>query len=116
MKEKHILDCYKYTLSRLKELGAPYEEQKKATEDFALWNLPTELSDDWCNMEYFIKVLYDNKKIDDNIRGILFQIKDNFEKCTSEEIFTHEGMKYSEFWAKQRQLAKQALQLMYTDN
>ena len=54
MKEKHIEDCYKYTLDRLKELSAGYTEQVNNTEDFALWNLPTELCDDWYNMEYFI--------------------------------------------------------------
>ena len=112
MKEKHIEDCYKYTLDRLKELSAGYTEQINNTEDFALWNLPTELCDDWCNMRYFIKVLYDNKKIDDDIKSILVQINDNFKECINEDEFTHNSMKYSEFWAKQRKLAKQALDLM----
>ena len=112
MKEKHINDCYEYALNRLEELSAQYDEQVNNIEDFALWNLPTELSDDWCNMKYFINILYDNEKIDDNIKSILVQINDNFEKCTNGEHFTHKGMKYSKFWAQQRQLAKQALRLM----
>ena len=112
MKEKHIEDCYKYTLKRLEELSAQYDEQANKIEDFALWNLPTESCDDWCNMRYFIKVLYDNKKIDDDIKSILVQINDNLKKCINEDEFTHNSMKYSEFWAKQRKLAKQALELM----
>ena len=112
MKEKHIEDCYKYTLNRLEELSVPYDEQVNNIEAFALWNLPTELCDDWCNMEYFINVLYFNKKIDDNIKSILIRINHNFEKCTIDDNFTHEGMKCNEFWAKQRKLAQQALQLM----
>lgn len=111
MEEKHIEDCYKYTLKRLEELSAPYDEQANNIEDFALWNLPTELCDDWCNMECFINVLYDNKKIDDNTKRMLVQINDNFEKCTEDEL-THDSMKYGEFWAKQRHLAKQVLELM----
>ena len=82
MKEKHIEDCYEYTLERLEELSACYDEQVNNIETFALWNLPNELRDDWCNMEYFINVLYDNKKIDDNIKTILVQINQNFKKCT----------------------------------
>ena len=112
MEGKHIEDCYKYTLKRLEELSAQYDEQVNKIEDFALWNLPTELCDDWCNMRYFIKVLYDNKKIDDDIKSILVQINDNFKKCINEDEFTHNSMKYGEFWAKQRRLAKQALELM----
>ena len=112
MKEKHIEDCYKYTLKRLEELSTQYTEQVNNIEDFALWNLPTELCDDWCNIEYFIKVLYDNKKIDDDIKDILVQIYDNFKKCSNEDEFTHNSMKYSEFWAKQRNLAKKALELI----
>ena len=112
MEGKHIEDCYKYTLKRLEELSAQYDEQVNKIEDFALWNLPTELCDDWCNMRYFIKVLYDNKKIDDDIKSILVQINDNFKKCINEDEFTHNSMKYSEFWAKQRKLAKQALELV----
>ncbi len=112
MKEKYVKDCYKYTLKRLEELSAQYAEQVNNIEPFALWNLPTELFDDWCNMEYFIKVLYDNQKIDDDIKVILVQINDNFKKCINEYEFTHDGMKYSEFWTKQRRLAKQALELM----
>ncbi|MBQ3495274.1 MAG: hypothetical protein IJA76_01110 [Clostridia bacterium] len=112
MKEKHVKDCYKYTLKRLEELSAQYDEQVNNIETLALWNLPTELCDDWYNMEYFINVLYDNKKIDDNIKTILVQINQNFKKCTNEVELTHNRMKYSEFWAKQRKLAKQALLLM----
>jgi len=112
VKEKHIEDCYKYTLKRLEELSTQYTEQVNNIEDFALWNLPTELCDDWCNIEYFIKVLYDNKKIDDDIKDILVQIYDNFKKCSNEDEFTHNSMKYSEFWAKQRKLAKKALELI----
>ena len=112
MKEKHIEDCYKYTLKRLEELSAQYDEKVNKIEDFALWNLPTELCDDWCNMRYFIKVLYDNKKIDDDIKSILIQINDNFKKCINEDEFTHNSMKNSEFWVKQRKLTKQALELM----
>ena len=112
MKEKHIKDCYKYTLKRLEELSAQYNEQANKVEDFAFWNLPVELCDDWCNMEYFINILYDNKRIDDNIKSILVQINENFEKCANEEDFTHDGMRYSEFWTKQRLLAKHALQLI----
>ena len=112
MEGKHIEDCYKYTLKRLEELSAQYDDQVNKIEDFALWNLPTELCDDWCNMRYFIKVLNDNKKIDDDIKSILVQINDNFKKCINEDEFTHNSMKYSEFWAKQRKLAKQALELM----
>lgn len=112
MKEKHIEDCYKYTLKRLEELSTQYTEQVNNIEDFALWNLPTELCDDWCNIEYFIKVLYDNKNIDDDIKDILVQIYDNFKKCSNEDEFTHNSMKYSEFWAKQRKLAKKALELI----
>lgn len=112
MKEKHIKDCYKYTLKRLEELSAQYDEQVNNIEDFAFWNLPTELCDDWCNMEYFINILYDNKKIDDNIKSILVEINNNFEKLINENEFTHDSMRYSKFWAKQRQLAKKALQLM----
>ena len=43
MKEKHIEDCYKYTLKRLEELSTQYTEQVNNIEDFALWNLPTEI-------------------------------------------------------------------------
>ena len=112
MSKKHINDCYKYTLERLWELSVPYNEQKNNTEEFALWNLPNELADDWCNMPYFIDVLYDNKMIDDTIKCLLIEINDNFEKCTNEENFTHNAMKYGEFWESQRKLAKKALRLM----
>ena len=111
-KEKHIEDCYRYTLERLRELSNSYEEQVKNTENFALWNLPNDLANDWENMMYFINILYDNKKIDDNIKNILVQIYENFEKCVDDKVFTHEALKQHSFWTNQRLLAKQALQLM----
>lgn len=112
MKEKHIEDCCKYAVKRLEELSVRYSEQVKNIEPFALWNLPNELCDDWCNMEYFINVLYDNQKIDNDIKVILVQINDNFKKCINEDEFTHNSMKHSEFWENQRKLAKQALELI----
>ena len=111
MEKKHLLDYFEYTIDRLEELSASYEEQVNNIEDFALWNLPTELCDDWCKMEYFINILYDNKKIDCNIKNILVQINDNFKKCSKNELI-HDSMRHSDFWAKQRRLAKEALQLM----
>ena len=118
MKKKHIADCYKYTLQRLEELSASYEEQKDNTEDFALWNLPNELAEDWCNMEYFIGVLYSNNCINGIVKSILCDINNNFLKYSKGEpnyeieIWTHEGLKKSNFWEMQRTLARKALQLM----
>ena len=48
-------------------------------------------------MEYFINVLSDNKKIDDNIKNILVKINNNFKECQNANEFTHNSMKYNEF-------------------
>ena len=114
----HISDCYRYTINRLEELGASYVEQVNRIEDFALWNLPYEFADDWDNMNYFIDILYCNKKIDDTVKSILDKIRSNFTNASqgqadyNPDIWTHDGMRIHEFWSKQRMLAKEALQLM----
>ena len=44
MEGKHIEDCYKYTLKRLEELSAQYDEQVNKIEDFAFANEKYEIN------------------------------------------------------------------------
>lgn len=115
---KKVTECNAYVIGCLKEASAPYEEQIKSHLEATAWNLSNKIAEKWQNMDHYIQVLYASGTIDDEIKDILEKIRDHFARYSingdryDPEIWTPQGLETSHFWAEQRRLAKEALQLM----
>ena len=104
----------------LKLLSEPYEVQYEAMEDFARWNLPEETGSTWTD-EFeacVLPFLNDFPNVSEEVISLLEKISNNFceafklEQKEYEIIWSHESMKNNSFWENQRNLAKQALDLL----
>ena len=103
---------------RLKRLASSYEEQCASIEDFARWNLPADIAEDWENIDYFLKVLLQNGVLTAAEVAEFEQIDRNFADASfggatfDEAIWTHEGMQNHPFWHEQRLLAEKLLKIL----
>ena len=101
-------------------LSEPYEVQYEAMEDFARWNLPEETGSVWTDdfEACFMPFIEDFPNVLDEAISLLQEISNNFEEAFKLEqkeyeiIWSHESMKNHPFWENQRNLAKQALNLL----
>jgi len=113
MIECSLTDCKNYLIKLLQRLSSAYDKQNDKIEDFARWNLPNDIAEDWDNniIEYFLKRLLDNGLITDVIAGKFNDIVDRFDQVSmgavlyDETIWTHEGLRAHSFWTEQRELA-----------
>lgn len=102
-------DCLKFMISLAKQLSREYEEQYQSMEEFARWNLPEETGLEWIDAQPIIEILENSNYLPDPMICNLKTICQNFYKAfdkTGADVWSHESMKTSDFWKKQRILAK----------
>ena len=108
-------NCYKFILNLAKELAQDYDDQYQHMEEFARWNLPEEIALEWIDAKGMVDVLECGKCIPketiDTLRKIMSAFILEFEKQNN-PIWTHESMKYDDFWNKKRVIAKKILDKM----
>lgn len=120
---EELFRCRKFFIDRLKVLADTYENQCKSIEDFALWNLPNDIAEDWSweNLSYFLDILKENNIISDMMLLRVNTIINNFDNASIDgefydpEIWTHNGLKNHPFWDEQRRLAKELLMDIQTN-
>lgn len=116
--ECSFIDCKNYFIGILSRLAAPYEEQCKSIEAFALWNLPDDLASDWENYEYFLDRLLSCGMVDKEFAEKLEELIYLFDQVSvggelyDEKIWTHEALRNHPFWQEQRKLAATLLNLL----
>lgn len=99
-----------YMLQEAKELALPYNDQLSNAEEFILWNLPDEIGLDWIaarEME-IINNLEQSKVLPQCTIDKMNYIVDQFENAFDvpmDEVFSHNAMKNSKFWAELREIA-----------
>lgn len=99
----------------LKRLSSSYKEQVASIEDFALWNLPSDIATDWDNCEQVIDSIFRANLIDQNVAKKIYSLIKNFDEVSlngnkyDDIIWTLDGLRNHPFWENQRQLAKVVL-------
>ena len=104
-----------YLTDILKRLAAPYEQQYAEIEEFARWNLPSDIVSDWEGAEKVISLLFGWKVISEDSAAMLNGLLSRFDDVSygspkyEEVIWTHEGLRDHPFWTEQRRLAAETL-------
>ena len=110
MKKTSVENCIKYLKNITQRLAMSYDEQNANIEEFAKWNLPSDLATDWENYDYFVNILFEANIIGKEMVAKFKSIDSNFLEATEEDvIWEHEGLKDHPFWKKQRVLASALL-------
>ena len=104
--------CYTFIQNLIKELAQDYDVQYQHMEEFARWNLPEEIGQEWLDAEGMVRALEEGKCISldflNALKDIIFAFAIEFEKPNN-PVWTHEAMKTSDFWKMQRTRAKRLL-------
>ena len=110
-----IESSYVYLKSNLERLSKPFEEQSRDIEDFARWNLASDIASDWENCECCIKCLFDHGIINECINNMFMELLKKFDERSydgskyDESLWTVEGVKNDPFWENQRDLSRKLL-------
>lgn len=106
---------YLYLKQNLIRLSEPFEEQYKNIEEFARWNLASDIASDWENCEPCIECLYNAGLINDHINSLFKELLQNFDEHSyngmkfDPSIWNEKGMETHPFWQEQRLRAKELL-------